>query len=117
MREYMQFYINGEWVDPVTPRSLDVIDPATEEVAGHISLGSAADIDKAVAAAAKAFGSWSATSREERLAVLNRIVAEFEKRVPELGEAITEEMGAPSARAAAGACLPRRRRRRRSNRR
>ena len=44
MRDYMQFYINGEWVDPATPRSLDVIDPATEEVAGHISLGSDADI-------------------------------------------------------------------------
>ena len=95
MRDYMQFYINGEWVDPVTPRSLDVIDPATEEVAGHISLGSAADVDKAVAAAASAFGTWSATSREERLEVLNRIVAEFEKRLPELGDAITEEMGAP----------------------
>ena len=95
MREYMQFYINGEWVDPVTPRSLDVIDPATEEVAGYISLGSDADIDNAVNAAANAFKTWSVTSKEERLAILNRIVEEFEKRVPELGEAITEEMGAP----------------------
>ncbi len=95
MREYMQFYINGEWVDPVTPRSLDVIDPATEEVAGHISLGSDADIDNAVSAAVNAFKTWSVTSKEERLAILNRIVEEFEKRVPELGEAITEEMGAP----------------------
>jgi len=95
MREYMQFYINGEWVDPVTPLSLDVIDPATEIVAGHISLGSAADVDKAVEAAAAAFESWSATGREERLAILNRVVEEFEKRVPEIGAAITEEMGAP----------------------
>lgn len=95
MRDYMQFYINGEWVDPATPRSLDVIDPATEEVAGHISLGSDADIDNAVNAAANAFKTWSVTSKEERLAILNRIVEEFEKRVPELGEAITEEMGAP----------------------
>jgi len=95
MREYMQFYINGEWVDPVTPLSLDVIDPATEVVAGHISLGSAADVDKAVEAAAAAFESWSATGREERLAILNRVVEEFEKRVPEIGAAITEEMGAP----------------------
>jgi len=95
MREYMQFYINGEWVDPVTPLSLDVIDPATEVVAGHISLGSAADVDKAVEAAAAAFESWSATGREERLALLNRVVEEFEKRVPEIGAAITEEMGAP----------------------
>jgi aldehyde dehydrogenase (NAD+) len=95
MRDYMQFYINGEWVDPATPRSLDVIDPATEEVAGHISLGSDADIDNAVNAAANAFKTWSVTSKEERLTILNRIVEEFEKRVPELGEAITEEMGAP----------------------
>jgi len=95
MRDYMQFYINGEWVDPATPRSFDVIDPATEEVAGHISLGSDADIDNAVNAAANAFKTWSVTSKEERLAILNRIVEEFKKRVPELGEAITEEMGAP----------------------
>src|SRR6056300_1446022 len=95
MRDYMQFYINGEWVDPATPRSFDVIDPATEEVAGHISLGSDADIDNAVNAAANAFKTWSVTSKEERLAILNRIVEEFERRVPELGEAITEEMGAP----------------------
>ena len=96
MREYMQFYINGQWVDPESPRSLDVEDPATEAVAGNISLGCDADVDKAVAAAAEAFKIWSVTSKEERLAILNRIVEEFEKRVPELGEAITEEMGAPT---------------------
>ncbi len=95
MRDYMQFYINGEWVDPVTPKSLDVIDPATEEVSGHINAGSEADVDKAVNAAAQAFKTWSRTSKEERLAIMNRIVEEFEKKVPELGEAITEEMGAP----------------------
>ena len=95
MRDYMQFYINGEWVDPVTPRSLDVIDPSTEEVAGHISLGSEEDVNKAVDAAAAAFPSWSAMSREDRLVIMNRIVEEFEKRVPEIGEAITLEMGAP----------------------
>ncbi|MDG2176882.1 MAG: aldehyde dehydrogenase family protein [Gammaproteobacteria bacterium] len=95
MREYMQFYINGEWTDPASPRSLDVIDPATEEVAGQISLGSDADVDKAVTAAATAFKTWSITSKDERLAIMNRIVEEFEKRVPELGAAITEEMGAP----------------------
>jgi aldehyde dehydrogenase (NAD+) len=95
MREYMQFYINGEWTDPASPRSLEVIDPATEEVAGQISLGSDADVDKAVTAAATAFKTWSRTSKDKRLAIMNRIVEEFEKRVPELGTAITEEMGAP----------------------
>ncbi|HYD44163.1 MAG TPA: aldehyde dehydrogenase family protein, partial [Phenylobacterium sp.] len=58
MREYMKFYIDGQWVDPVTPKSLDVINPATEEVCGKISLGSEADVDKAVKAARKAFASW-----------------------------------------------------------
>ena len=48
MREYLKFYINGEWVDPVTPKSLDVINPATEGVAGKISMGSAADVDRAL---------------------------------------------------------------------
>ena len=51
MREYLKFYINGEWVDPVTPKTLDVINPANEQVAGHISMGSAADVDKAAKAA------------------------------------------------------------------
>ena len=59
MREYMQFYINGEWVDPVTPNSLDVINPATEEVCAHISMGSEEDVNKAVAAAKTAFESYS----------------------------------------------------------
>ena len=95
MREYLQFYIDGAWVNPVTARTLDVIDPATAAVTGHISLGSAADVDKAVQAAVKAFRTWSRTTRAERLAVLKRIVEEFTKRVPELGDAITEEMGAP----------------------
>ena len=75
MREYLQFYIDGKWVDPVTPKTLDVENPATEEVAGKISMGSAADVDKAVKAARKAFDSWSQTSREERLEVLGRIMA------------------------------------------
>jgi aldehyde dehydrogenase (NAD+) len=107
MREYMKFYIDGHWVDPVTPKSLDVINPADESVAGHISLGSAADVDKAVAAARKAFVTFSQTSREERIALLERIVVEYQKRYGDLAAAITEEMGAPAslaqnAQAAAG---------------
>ena len=95
MREYLQFYIDGKWVDPVTPKTADVINPATEAVSGRISLGSAADIDKAVAAARKAFASWSETTREQRLEVMLAIQAEYERRKQEMGEAITEEMGAP----------------------
>jgi len=95
MREYMKFYIDGEWVDPVTPKSLDVINPATEEVSGHISAGSAADVDKAVAAARKAFETYSQTTREERIDLLQRVLAEYQKRFPDVAAAITEEMGAP----------------------
>jgi len=97
MREYLKFYINGEWVDPVTPKTLDVINPANESVAGHISMGSAADVDKAAKAARKAFASWSQTSREERLEVLGRILTEYQKRYGDIAAAITEEMGAPAS--------------------
>src|SRR5215475_6114079 len=95
MREDLKFYIDGQWVDPVTPKSMDVINPANEEVAGHISAGSAADVDKAVKAARKAFETFSKTSREERLELLQRILAEYQKRFPDVAAAITEEMGAP----------------------
>ena len=97
MREYMKFYIDGKWVDPVTPKSIDVINPATEEVAGHISGGSAADVDKAVKAARKAFETYSQTTREERIDLLQRILAEYQKRFGEIANAITEEMGAPAS--------------------
>jgi len=101
MREYMKFYIDGKWVDPVTPKSLDVINPATEEVAGRISAGSAADVDKAVAAAKKAFETYSKTTREERLDLLERIQTEYQKRFGDIAKAITEEMGAPATLAQA----------------
>jgi aldehyde dehydrogenase (NAD+) len=95
MRNYLKFYIGGAWVDPVTPKTLDVINPATEGVAGRISLGAAADVDKAVAAAKAAFPAFSRTSREERMELLERIIAEYQKRYADMAEAITEEMGAP----------------------
>jgi aldehyde dehydrogenase (NAD+) len=97
MREYLKFYIDGQWVDPVELKRLDVINPATEEVCGKIALGSAADVDKAVKAAKKAFPAWSQTSREERLEVLQRILAEYQKRFGDLATAVTEEMGAPAS--------------------
>ncbi len=97
MREYLKFYIDGQFVDPVTPKQGEVINPATEEVSGRISLGSVADINLAVAAAKRAFASWSLTSREERLELLLAIQAEYARRQGEMGDAILEEMGAPSA--------------------
>jgi len=95
MRNYTKFYIDGQWVDPVEPKTAEVINPATEQVSGTISLGSVADIEKAVAAAKRAFPSWSQTSVAERLELLRAIQAEYERRKEELGQAVTEEMGAP----------------------
>ena len=95
MREMLKFYINGEWVDPVEPKPFDVINPATEEVCGRISLGSAADVDKAVAAAKDAAPSYAQTTREERIALLERLLEIYEKRNDEVATVIMEEMGAP----------------------
>ncbi len=97
-RSYTQFYIDGAWVDPAEGlHTLDVINPATEQSAGVIAMGSAADVDRAVAAAKAAFVPWSTTSREERLEVMGRIVEEYQRRYGEMADAITEEMGAPAA--------------------
>ena len=96
MRTYHQFYIDGQWVDPIgggEPR--DVINPATEEVAGTIRLGSVADVDRAVAAAHRAFQSYSRTSLNERLELMAAIVNEYQKRLEDIAAAVTEEMGAP----------------------
>lgn len=96
MREHLQFYIDGKWVDPVELRTLDVENPATESVCGKIAIGSAADVDIAVKAARKAFASWSETKSSDRLAIMQNILAEYEKRMADLAAALTEEMGAPS---------------------
>ena len=95
MRDYLQFYINGRWVEPLSPRTLDVINPATEGVAGRISMGSAADVDRAVKAARAAFANFSQTSVAERVALLERIIEEYKKRYADMAAAVTEEMGAP----------------------
>jgi aldehyde dehydrogenase (NAD+) len=95
MREMLQFYIDGKWVDPQSPNTLDVINPATEEICGRISIGAAADVDLAVAAAKRAFESYSQSTREDRIALLESVLAEFAKRHDEVAEAIMEEMGAP----------------------
>ncbi|MFD6897602.1 aldehyde dehydrogenase family protein [Rhodococcus sp. NPDC060086] len=97
MREYLKFYIDGQWIDPAQSDTFEVINPATEEVAGTVSLGSSADVDKAVSAARRAFPSWSATSREERLALLEKILDVYQRRMGDIGAALTEEMGAPTA--------------------
>jgi aldehyde dehydrogenase (NAD+) len=93
--EYRQFYIDGRWVDPIEAREFQVINPATEEVAGVISMGSAADVDRAVAAARHAFEGFSRTTAQERRALLERILAGYKTHYEEIAAAISDEMGAP----------------------
>lgn len=90
-----QFYINGDWVAPVVPKTLDVINPATEEPFTRISIGSAADVDKAVAAAKAAFETFSRTSHVERLALLKRVLECYNERYEDIARAVSDEMGAP----------------------
>ena len=97
MRDYRKFYIDGEWVEAAQPQTLEVINPATESVAGVISLGTRADVDRAVAAAHRAFESFSQTTREERMALLGKIIGVYQRRMDDMARAISEEMGAPLA--------------------
>ncbi|HMS76551.1 aldehyde dehydrogenase family protein [Gordonia sp. (in: high G+C Gram-positive bacteria)] len=105
MREITKFYIDGKWVEAADPVLLDVINPATEQVAGHVAIGNAQDVDIAVTAARRAFADWSRTTVAERVDALNAIIAEYQKRMGDLAAAVTEEMGAPDA-LAAGAQVP-----------
>jgi aldehyde dehydrogenase (NAD+) len=89
------FYIDGKWIAPVVAKELEVINPADEQAFAVISLGSAPDVDKAVSAARKAFTTWSVTSREERLAWLERLLAVYKSRIADMAKAISSEMGAP----------------------
>jgi aldehyde dehydrogenase (NAD+) len=90
-----EFFIDGAWVAPVRARNLPVIDPATEQPLGDVALGSAADVDKAVAAARAAFEGFAATSVEDRMALLGRIADIYKRRFTEMGQVISAEMGAP----------------------
>ena len=95
MIEKRQFYINGEWVDPVTANDHEVIDPSTEEACAVISLGSSADVDKAVAAAKAAFPAWMKTDPAERIALAEKILEVYGARKDDMAKAISMEMGAP----------------------
>ena len=90
-----QFYINGQWVAPLTDETLEVVNPATEEVIETIAMGGADDVDAAVAAAKAAFATFSVTSREERLALLDRIIEVYKTHITEMGDLISAEVGAP----------------------
>ena len=93
--EKLKFYIDGAWVDPATPSTLGVVNPATQETFAQISLGSRSDVDRAAQAARRAFASYSEVSVEERLAYLRKIIEGFRARLPELARMMTLEMGSP----------------------
>ena len=95
MSNRQKFYINGEWVESSTSATLEVINPATEEPIDTIALGGPADVDKAVAAAKAAFETFSQTSREERVALLEQIIATYSARMGDVAQVISQEMGAP----------------------
>ena len=95
MKECRHFYIDGKWVSPIEASDFQVINPANELPIGTISLGSAADVDKAVAAAKQAFESYSETSPDERLVFLERIIEVYKSKIEEMAETISLEMGAP----------------------
>ncbi|WP_459674942.1 aldehyde dehydrogenase family protein [Acidisoma sp. 7E03] len=99
MTDYTTFYIDGAFVAPAESRPLGVVNPATEEVFATISLGTTADVDRAVAAARAAFDGFSQTTREERLALLERILDIYKRRYEDMAQAISREMGSPIARA------------------
>ena len=89
------FYIDGEWVPPAVPHDLPVINPADEQAFAVISLGSKADVDRAVAAARAAFEPWAATPLAERIALIKKLLAIYDRRAPEMAKTISLEMGAP----------------------
>jgi aldehyde dehydrogenase (NAD+) len=95
MVQHRKFYIDGAWQEPVSSKTLPVVNPATEEVLYEVALGSAADVDKAVAAARRAFETFSLTSREQRVELLGRIIDAYKARMKDSGGAISDEMGAP----------------------
>jgi aldehyde dehydrogenase (NAD+) len=105
MREHLQQFIGGKWVASQGGKRHDVINPATEAPCAAITLGTAADVDAAVAAARAAFPAFAATSPAERLALLNRVAEVYKARMGEIAQAISEEMGAPIS-FAAGAQAP-----------
>jgi aldehyde dehydrogenase (NAD+) len=95
MKDKLHFYINGEWVEPDSSEKIQVINPANEELVGHVSAGTKTDIDKAVKAANQAFTTYQHTSKDDRIELLKNIIGEYENRYDDFVKTITEEMGAP----------------------
>ena len=95
MKDKLHFYINGAWVEPDSSEKIQVINPANEELVGHVSAGTKTDIDKAVKAANQAFTTYQHTSKDDRIELLKNVIGEYENRYDDFVKTITEEMGAP----------------------
>ena len=95
MQQHLNFYINGQWVAPASARTLEVINPSTEQPIARISMGASADVDAAVSAAQKAFETYSQTTRDERLALLAKVLEVYQRRYGDFVQTISQEMGAP----------------------
>ena len=95
MKDKLEFYINGQWVESESNEKIEVINPANETIVGHVTAGTKEDIDSAVNAAANAFKTYQFSSKDERIELLNNVIAEYENRYQDFVDTITEEMGAP----------------------
>lgn len=95
MRDECQFYINGEWTDPLGAEVMDVVNPATEEVCGRIALGTEKDVDRAVQAARDAFPAYGTSTQQSRVDLLQRIHDCYQDRYDEIVDVITQELGVP----------------------
>ncbi len=90
-----KFYVDGEWIDPRSAQTLEVINPATEQPIATIALGDASDVDGAVDAASRGFEAFSRTTKDERIALLERVIEVYKARIGEIAAVVSLEMGAP----------------------
>ena len=95
MNNELKFYINGSWIESNSIEQIEVLNPATEKVLGTITAGTKKDVDIAVMAASKAFQEYSNFSKDQKIAIFESIIKEYEDRLPEMAEVISDEMGAP----------------------
>ena len=95
MKDKLNFYIDGQWVEPKSSETIEVINPANENIIGHVAAGTKEDIDMAVKAASRAFESFQYSSKDDRIEMLNNVISEYENRYQDFVDTITEEMGAP----------------------
>jgi len=95
MKNKLDFYINGEWIQSDSGEKIEVINPANEIIIGHVTAGTKQDVDMAVSAALDAFETFQYSSKNDRIELLNNVISEYENRYDDFVHTITEEMGAP----------------------